>query len=944
MSIFCRLFIVQTIISVVVFIFAVFCPNIALASIQSDEGDAFIISHYSTTQGFPSKTVTDITIGKDGYLYAASVGGLIRMDGHHVDVFTTENVPGMISNRIAKVFSISPRSLAIQDHQGNMYRFQNGRASALVNPESGLVISTSIVRELKNESLLLVDQYHAYTVTDTSVTIKFNSLSSFPIWDVASYEDDLYLLNTDGLYVSGENGYIKINMPEAYKPDLSFFTRIELIDTHYRIIGRQKSTCYDVKQQSWCPTHSVVLNNDQEDIFNIKKYQNGYLIATSQGFYYQSSDTLNRIFQSSEALRYESIFETEYGQILVGQDGVWVNDSLIFKPLIRINDAIKDNDDGLWISSSQDGLYHIRKNKFSTFLVPQVVNSYSIIKDRSGRFWASSFENGIIRWNHNHTKIFNHENGYLPSNTVRMMSSLNDGGILVSVWGEPPLIIRGDSIESLVNLRPLFGNRSNVTESFYEDKTGTLWFGTLQGLFIKEGSRYRTYFDRNGRTISKISKIVKSPFNDDLFFCTTDKGVVVLKNNEFHYLSEILPAVAKHIRDLHIPSADTIWALSYNTGIQRYTKPSGSSEYKIVQFDSNYGFQNAGYHRILADTLGSFWISTNEGLLNVSESGLNRSIEMGSLSTTLRWFTQENGIIDSEFNGGTQNTGFYDLDNHRMWFTNSRGIVSFNPYSFFTTTINEETFRIQSISTSDTLILYVVDSQSIYNINTRSIIIKFAHVALSENQTSNIWVYRSDTDKWTLPTNPGYLVLNNLRHGKTTLKFGTSAGSNIIKQVEVNVIPKFYERKVVQIMTGILFVGIAFLIYRVISQSSIVVNAKEYQDIKTISSLDDSTIEKTDRIEMFIKEHFSESDLDITKIAKGLGVSRSTLFRMWNESHTLSITDYINQLRLDEAAKLLSSGEYNVTEVAFMSGFSSQSYFTKKFKSMFGYPPSKTTS
>lgn len=913
----------------------------AVVSTQPDSTDQFIISHFSIKEGLPSKIVTDVILGKDGYFYAASVGGLIRMDGHHVDVFSTENVPGLLSSRISRIFSLSKEALLIQDYLGNVYRFNDGSVNALLQPGTNERITTTIIRDLGNDALLIADENNVYQVTDQGITILNKSLSSFQLWDAAFSDGSIYLLNTDGFYVAKDDEYLKIEIPDGYRPDLSFFSRIEVIDSHFRLIGQQKSACYDTVTKDWCPIHSFVLKDEQEEIFNIKSYLDGYLVSTSNGLYFQSDGILSDIFETQEGLRYESIFNADYGQVIVGQDGVWINQSLIFKPTIRINDAVLDRQGGLWISSSQDGIYHISKNKFTNFTSPAVVNSYALIKDQNNAYWAGSFENGLMKWTEESFRVFNKESGALPSNTVRMMAPLNDGGVLVSIWGETPIIIRNDDIEQLPDLRPLFGNRTNVTESFHEDQTGKLWFGTLQGLFIKEGNRYRTFYDRNGRTLSKISKIVPSTFTNELFFCTVDQGLVVLRNNEFFFLSDDLPESSKHVRDILISSPDTLWALSYNNGVQRFTRSTNSMDYNIDQLGGEFGFENKGYHRIIADTLGSFWISTNEGLLKVSEKGLNQSIQKGILSTPLHWFNEDSGIIDREFNGGSQNTGFYDSENHRIWFTNSQGLVSFDPYLFYTSEIKEENLRIQSIILEDSVITEFDDSTIELPPNKREVTIKFAHVALSDNQTSSIWIKRSDRKDWTLSNSPGFMTFTDLSPGTTQISFGTEGGNNIVKQIGISIQQRLYQEPLFKLSVGLLSIGLVIALYTINKRrndrnpSNIDESASERQ------SENDNPIEKEDKIEEFIKAHLSESDLDITKISKGLGVSRSSLFRMWNETHTISITDYINHHRLEEATRLLANGEYNVTEVAFKCGFSSQSYFTKKFKLKYGYPPSK---
>ena len=48
---------------------------------------------------------------------------------------------------------------------------------------------------------------------------------------------------------------------------------------------------------------------------------------------------------------------------------------------------------------------------------------------------------------------------------------------------------------------------------------------------------------------------------------------------------------------------------------------------------------------------------------------------------------------------------------------------------------------------------------------------------------------------------------------------------------------------------------------------------------------------------------------------------------------------YINSLKITRAKELLLSGMYTVTEVAFMSGYSDISHFSREFKKSTGVSP-----
>ena len=63
--------------------------------------------------------------------------------------------------------------------------------------------------------------------------------------------------------------------------------------------------------------------------------------------------------------------------------------------------------------------------------------------------------------------------------------------------------------------------------------------------------------------------------------------------------------------------------------------------------------------------------------------------------------------------------------------------------------------------------------------------------------------------------------------------------------------------------------------------------------------------------------------------------------RLFKEYTGLSPVNYRNGLRLEGARSKLQSGEYNISEVAELCGFSSISFFTRSYKKKYGYSPKK---
>ena len=98
-------------------------------------------------------------------------------------------------------------------------------------------------------------------------------------------------------------------------------------------------------------------------------------------------------------------------------------------------------------------------------------------------------------------------------------------------------------------------------------------------------------------------------------------------------------------------------------------------------------------------------------------------------------------------------------------------------------------------------------------------------------------------------------------------------------------------------------------------------------------------LEKTGDI---IRQHISDDRFGVSELARLLGMSRSNLLRRIKKLTGLSASRFINQVRLEQARKMLLDGDLNVSEIAYNVGFSSPSYFIKCYHEHYGYPPGET--
>ena len=90
-----------------------------------------------------------------------------------------------------------------------------------------------------------------------------------------------------------------------------------------------------------------------------------------------------------------------------------------------------------------------------------------------------------------------------------------------------------------------------------------------------------------------------------------------------------------------------------------------------------------------------------------------------------------------------------------------------------------------------------------------------------------------------------------------------------------------------------------------------------------------------------MEEELSNSELDVTRITKMLYISRTKLYYKIKGLTGETPSSFFRTYKLNRAAELLKSGKYTVSEIADMTGFSTQSHFSVVFKKQFGVTPSE---
>jgi len=87
-----------------------------------------------------------------------------------------------------------------------------------------------------------------------------------------------------------------------------------------------------------------------------------------------------------------------------------------------------------------------------------------------------------------------------------------------------------------------------------------------------------------------------------------------------------------------------------------------------------------------------------------------------------------------------------------------------------------------------------------------------------------------------------------------------------------------------------------------------------------------------DQVTEMLRARFAEN-LTLSDIAAAAGVHTVHLARVFRKFNGCTIGDYVRQLRIEYASRLLSTTETSLAEIALAAGFSDQSHFSRTFKS-----------
>ncbi len=126
-------------------------------------------------------------------------------------------------------------------------------------------------------------------------------------------------------------------------------------------------------------------------------------------------------------------------------------------------------------------------------------------------------------------------------------------------------------------------------------------------------------------------------------------------------------------------------------------------------------------------------------------------------------------------------------------------------------------------------------------------------------------------------------------------------------------------------------------LFRTMASSFILFDTIDRMNLKTDDTTQSEHLFKN--ILNYIDDNMSEN-LSVNQISEANSIDRTYLYKLFQTHKGIGPSEYIQNLKLQKACSLLRKSSLTITEIAYETGFSSSSYFSKFFHSKLAISPS----
>ncbi len=676
---------------------------------------------WQTDTGLPQNTVHAILQTRDGYLWLATEGGLVRFDGTQFAVYDRQAPARLPSASVNSLFEDSRGDLWIGTEGGLARR--RGERFATFGSADGLPSDTvwSVFETdagHRGAQLWVVtpaglaryrgDGPHGSTkngsINDGS--IKGGQFEAVPVAQgvanaksVAPAADgSLWIGTNSGLERWRENGS-GVGRMESYAPLAGVETQTVAATADGRVWAGTRAGLYwfspekpgSLRQASGLPSNEIA---------SLTVARDGALwIGTAKGLAVRRNGATT-LYSARDGLpsdRVEAAFEDREGAMWIATGrGV----ARVFEGKIEafgereglsgesVLSFLEDREGSLWLGTESGGLEMLHDQKFTAYttadgLADDLVRS--VFPDRSGAVWIGTNGGGLDRFDHGKFAALTTANG-LSSDIVLALGADAAGSLWV---GTPDGLnrIRDGRISTYTSAD---GLADDFVRSLYAASDGSMWIGTRRGLSHLENGRFTSYSAMDGLGSDLVGAVVEDRGEDrgagrnedhlddragnrpGSLWIGTLGGLTHFDGAKFSTLTTRDGLSSNVVTALYQDAQGTLWIGTNQGGLNRLRAG------KITPYPTAKNGLPESVYAILEDGRGNLWLSAKTGVYSVAKRELDRYADHPGSPLAVAAYGTADGMRIAECSSGGHPAA-WKLADGTMWFATLKGVAAVDP-------------------------------------------------------------------------------------------------------------------------------------------------------------------------------------------------------------------------------------------------------------------------
>jgi ligand-binding sensor domain-containing protein/signal transduction histidine kinase len=620
---------------------------------------------WQTDTGLPQNTVHAIVQGRDGFLWIATEGGLVRFDGVDFRTYTRASTPGLPSDLVDDLMEDRAGVLWIST-SGGLARLRSGRVEAF-GPEKG-VPATQVWRTFEDKS------GRVWALTASGL-FRVNELggdhAERVAMDAGLTENSRMAEGSDGsLWLGTADGLVRGNSRGEFESAANTGDEVVALATDASGRGWAATRSALVMCAEGGDCHHLAMPASAGAVHAIARDRQGRMwVGTDVGLY----AITNTIVSAGSVGRVDFLRVDRRGMLWAGTTrGLMRVDPN--RPgsaeLLQGGDvfltAAEDGEGDLWLGTESGGLAVLRDRKFSTLAAQDgLTDEYvlALAQAPNGQVVVGTKSGGLNVFRDGKFHALTTAQG-LSSDVVLTVAAAANGDEWVGTPDGLNLIRGGDLVRVFTTAD---GLADDFVRSLYVGSHGALWIGTRHGLSRYENGKFETWTALDGLGSDLVGAMTED--RDGSLWIGTLGGLSRFRDGKFTNLTTKDGLSSNVVTALYADRDGTLWIGTNDGGLNRWR--SG----KIARVGSaQIPMRVVG---ILEDGSGYLWISSNSGVYRVSRDALNRMADGGGAAEVMR-FGVADGMRISECSSGGHPAALR-LSDGSLWFATLKGIARVDP-------------------------------------------------------------------------------------------------------------------------------------------------------------------------------------------------------------------------------------------------------------------------